>query len=419
MSQLALSKLYGDLTLLFKSDIDTMWTELETKTNGNLDSDNVQAGWASWNQVTLSKDTDYSMGSTTSGFVRYYTSTSEFVFAHDTTARETIFKIGGTEVARIDSSANLKVKKDIYFANRSTTYPLSYLIGYQKPVLVYVNSTDIRVEQNTNTANRTLIVFPAGPIAVTEDTGVTHKFRMLKTSATANGYASGHTGAADSGLRTGLTLTANTWYFVYAVVVQYGDDAAGGADNFILVVDDTNPTTGNWSTLDTRYGAGMWVYLGMFRYGHGGAATTTVIPFVQDHQGWLSFTGRAASNHFFGIWINTADPSSTSYTSLQTFSAANSGNAAPANASIIKAAIRIGADADNHMLGNFILTDSSLATLWTMPSFGDLLSNSELHGWEFKIPNGQDIVLRAKRATGTDTDFQTDTYIMAVLDEWV
>lgn len=418
MSQLSLSKLYGDSTLLFKSDIDTMLSELETKTNGNIDSDNVASGWASWNQVTLDKDSDYTFGTTNTGIVRFYSSTNELVFAHSTTAYDTIFKIGGTEVARVDASGNFAVKKDIYFYNRSTTFPLSRLIGaYQKPVLVYSDGTTINVEQNTETSGRTLIVFPAGPIAVTEDIALTHKFRQLKTSATANGYASGQTGAADSGMRSGVTLTANTWYFVYACVVNYGDDAG---DNFILVADDTSPKPSNWGTLNTRYGSGMWVYLGAFRYGHGAAQTTTMIPFLYDHQGWCHFTGRAAANDFFGIRVvSDTLVSSTSYTAMFTLTAANSGNAAPDTASVVKVAVRVDMDGDSHMHGLFAFGLSTTSILWDMPTFGDNLTIGEYHGWHTKLPNNQGIQVLAKRGTDASDDFNMAIYISAFLDEWL
>lgn len=414
MSALALTKNYGDLTLLFKSDVHGMWDELEAFTNGGLTSDNVNAGWAKWSQVTLDKDESFTLGTTESGILRYYDTEDLLVFAHDTTARETIFKVGGTEIMRVDASANLKVDTDIFFYNRNTTYGLAYLLGYQKPVLVYSDSTTINVEQNTRTGNTTLIVFPAGPIAVLEDVSSTHKFRSLKTSATANGYISTHTGAADSGMRVGLSLSANTWYFVYAVVVNYGDDAG---DNFILVGDDTNPTPGNWATLDTRYGAGMWVYLGCFRRGFGTAQTTTVIPFVQDHQGWHTFTSRAAADMFFGICTDDTSSSSTSYTTVTTFSAGNSGDAVPANCSMLKVTARTEADADGDMQGALALYDSSDNVLHYLPSFGNNLTSTEAHGWEFKIPNSQGIKLKAKHGSSGE-DFDIEVQISAVLDDW-
>lgn len=416
MSQLSLSKLYGDLTLLFKSDIDTMWTELEAKVNGNLDQDNIATGTFTWDQVTLDKDTDMTIGATESGLIRFYSADNELVFAHDTTARNTIFMINTVEIARVDSSANFKVDTNVFFYNRNTTYGLVHLLNYQKPVLVYVSATTIRVEQNTGTANQTLIVFPAGPIAVVEDTAATHKFRMLTTSATANGYISTHTGAADSGMRVGLTLAANTWYFVYAVVVNYGDDAG---DNFILVGDDTSPAPANWSTLDTRYGAGMWVYLGLFRRGFGSATTTTVIPFVQDHQGWHTFTETAAANMFFGICMDDTTSGATTYASgtVTTFNSGNSGDAVPATCSLIKGTVRVEADADLDMMGGLALYDGSGNPLWFLPSFGNNLTEDEAHGFEFKIPNAQGITLRAAHGSSGE-DFLIEVQIAAVLDEW-
>ncbi len=394
MSNLSLTKEYGDLTLLFAADVHNMWTELETKTNGNLASDNVASGWATWSQVTLSQDVDYSLGVTPSHYMYHKSSTSAFVFANITTQRDFYFKLGGTTYGTLDTSNNLVLTKDIMFYNKSTVYPLSYLIGYTKPVLTYIDDNSINVEQNTTTSARTLIVFPTGPIAVTEDTTSTHKFRQLKLDATANGYASGHTGAADSGLKSGLTLTANTWYFVYAVVVQGGDDAAN--DNFVLVINDTNPSPSNWGTLDTLFTAGNWVYLGLFRYGFGSTLDTTLVPFVQDHNGWHTFTSRAATNDFFGIKTAEVSVTSTSYATLETYTAADSGDAAPATCSHIKFSYRVTGPAE--MNGNFILTDGSDNVLYDLPSFAVLLEVDEAHGWQFTIPN---VGLKLKAKTGT------------------
>lgn len=414
MSALTLTKNYGDLTLLFKADIDGMWTELETKINGNIDSDNVASGWASFNQVTLSKDVDYKLGATNSAYMYFSSSTNEFVFAHVTTNRSTLFKIAGTTVGTLDESANLSLTQDVYFYNSSTVYPLSYLIGYSKPVLVYVDSTTINVEQNTGVASRTLIVFPSGPIAVTEDVSTTNKFRQIKISVTANGYLSSHTGDADSGMKVGLSLTANTWYFVYAVKVVGGNDAG---NNFVLVVDSVNPSPTNWSTLDSSYTAGNWIYLGLFRYGHGGASTTTMIPFIQDHQGWHSFTGKAASTNFFGIRVDSSTISSTSYSTLFTATGADSGNAAPTTCSVLRITYRPIADGDGDLVGHVLVSDSSDVVLLNLPSFA-MNDGAIAHGFMCKVPNiGAKV--KAKRGGSLTDDYAITTYISAVLDEWV
>lgn len=382
MSALTLTKNYGDLTLLMASDLHGMWTELETKTNGNLDSDNVASGWASFSQLTMSKDTVYSMGATDSGTIFFKSSTNEFVIGH-TAAKSYFVNIGGSQRFNCDTAGGIGANYDVYFYNRSTTYPLSYLIQYQKPVLVYVDSSTINIEQNTTTANRTLIVFPAGPIAVTEDVSSTHKFRQLKLTATANGYSAAHTGAADSGKYAGLTLADNTWYFVYAVVVQGGNDAG---NNFILVVDDTSPKTSNWSTLDTQFGSGMWVYVGMIRIGHGLADESTLVPFQYDHQGWLTFTGRATSDDFFGIKIANSSITSTTVGTVVSVTAADSGHAAPDTCSLMKISYRPKGSGDNWN-GTFYVTDSSDNVLMDLPSFGPNLATTDAHGFSFKVPN--------------------------------
>ena len=414
---ITITKRYGDDTLLFKSDVDVMWEDLESKTNGNLDSTDVNADWATWGQVTLDKDASFYFGLTASLYVRYISADDQLVFTHVTTARDTLFKINGTELGSIDSSKNLSLKKLAYFYNRNTDYSLTRLVGnYCKPTLVYSDSTTINVEQNVEVDNETLIVFPVGPIAVTEDVTATHKFRQLKTSATANGYASGHTGAADSGMKAGLSLTANTWYFVYAVRVQYGDDAG---NKFILVAYDTNPATSNWSTIDTLFGSGQWVYLGAFRYGYGGTATTTLIPFMYDHQGWCTFMGRAAANDFFGIRVDSSSVTSSTYATLETFDAANSGDAAPATMSALKVTIRAVTDADADMQGQISLGYSSTDIAWDLASFGNNLNAGEAHGMSAIIPNGKGLKVLAKRGNVSAEDYDVKVYISAVLDEFV
>ncbi len=391
MSALSLTKNYADSTLLFVSDIHGMWTELETKSNGNLDSDNVASGWATWSQVTLDKDVDFTLGSTSSSYFYWKTSTSDMVFAFVTTQRDFLFKINSTTVIELDESSNMNITKDIFFYNTSTVYPLSYLVGYQKPVMVYQDSNSVYVEQNTTTANRTLIVFPKGPIAVTEDVGSTNKFRMLKLDAVANGYSAGHTGAADSGMQVGLSLTDNTWYFVYAVVVQGGDDAAN--DNFILVVDDLKPDPTNWTSLDSTYGTGMWVYLGALRYGFGTTLENELVPFVQDKAGWTYFTGRASTDNFFGVRLIEGEINSTSISTIITLAPGDSGNAVPSTCSAYKITYRPVAQGAE-MNGLVAIYDGSDNLLWRMPSFAVNLTVEEAHGWEFTVPNISSIKIK-------------------------
>lgn len=384
MSALSLTKTYADSTLLFAADLHDMWTELEAKTNGLLASDNVVSGWTTFGNVVLAKDTDFSFGLTASAYITYDDTDDELVFSHLTTHRNFLFKIGGTTVATLDTSKELTLTKDIFFHNKSTVYPLSYLLSYRKPCLTYTNTTTVSIEQNTTTANRTLIVFPTGPIAVTEDIGATHKFRQLKIDATANGYGSSHTGAADSGMKVGLSLTANTYYFVYAVIVQYGDDA--GTPNYILVVDSVKPAPTNWGTLNTAYGTGKWVYMGLIRYGHGAGLTTTLVAFVYDKSGWCTFTSRAAVDDFLGIKVSETAVADTTYTTLETFSSADSGDAAPSTCSHISVTVKP-QSSGAEMNGTMIVSDNADNILYYLPSHAANLAAADDHGVQFKIPN--------------------------------
>lgn len=384
---LALTKTYGDNELLFKSDIDNMWTELETYTNGNIDATNTNVGWASFAQVELEETDDFYVGPEI--ILRFDDDTMYFLF--DEVQNEVYFKIDSTTKATIDTSGNFSAALDI-FTEDNANYSLGMLINYSKPVLVYTDSTTVSMQQNTTTANRSLLVFPIGPVDVTEDISATHKYRQLKTSATANGYATAHTGAADSGMFVGLSLTANTWYFVYAVVVRGGDDIG----KFIMVVDDRTPMPDNWSLLDSSYGAGAWVYLGPLRYGHGEAASTTLVPFIMDHQGWITFTGGAETDNFFGIRLASTIVSTTSYDTIWEAQTGNEGESIPENISCVKVTYRpVDAD-DTSMTGQFVLTDNDNNILQLLPAFSVLLDAGEAHGFEVKVPAGIGAKLRAR-----------------------
>lgn len=168
-------------------------------------------------------------------------------------------------------------------------YGILHQIGYyRKPVLVYQSSTSIAIENNSATSNETIISFPSRILAVTEALAGSEKYRKMSIGSTANGYDAAHTGAALGGLRSGLTLTANTWYAIYACRVRGGTNAG---NKFILVGDSILPTQTNYATLNSRYGDGEWVYLGLVRYGYGVVgSTTSIVPFVYTNKGWCYFT---------------------------------------------------------------------------------------------------------------------------------
>jgi len=418
MSDLSLTKNYADTELLYKADIDDMLTELEAKTNGMIDSDNVASGWATLGQLTIDKDLTLTMGTTDSSSVELDSVTLDFTFSNTYSTGNTIFKVASAEVARIDgTSNNLEIQDDVYFKDRNTTYSLFRLLGtYRKPVLVYIDGDSIDMENNTETANQSLVVFPSGPVAVTEDTAAAHKYRRLETGATANGYGSTHTGAADSGLRVDVTLAANTWYFIYAVRVRYGDNAG---NNFIMVMDTTEPISSNETTLDSRYGSGEWVYLGTVRRGFGDTATTTLVSWQQDHQGWTYFVDRGTADDFFGIRVASETISSTTYSNLFTIAAGTDGESIPSIFSALKLDIRAIADGDSDIGANFEFRTAAGNSLHNLPSIGNEQIADGAQGFIIKVPNTVGAALGAKRLSTSGDDYTVKLFVSGFLDHYV
>lgn len=144
--------------------------------------------------------------------------------------------------------------------------------AYRRPNLSFISITTVDVENNTGIANQTTIVFPDGSTrSVTENTGVTSQYRRFIITETAEFTA----GTENSGLRSGLAETNNTWYAIYAVKSQIN------AANFVLVGDTTLPLQANFGTLNTRYGTNGWLYIGMIRNGDNLLAQGDIISFVQ------------------------------------------------------------------------------------------------------------------------------------------
>lgn len=129
-------------------------------------------------------------------------------------------------------------------------------VGYRRPVLKWVSAAVISVENNTGTANQSRIVFPDGDDrSVTEDGGLSITTRNLNLGA----YTADWTVTLQSGLRSGVFVTADKWYAVYAVKSQID------SLNWTMVMDTTLPLITNYSTLNGYYGTYGWVYLGMVR----------------------------------------------------------------------------------------------------------------------------------------------------------
>lgn len=189
------------------------------------------------------------------------------------------FKDNGTTVWSVaDGGSLVSVSKKItgLADGTATGEALNYgqvfgvITSYRRPNLTHQSITTVDVEPNTGTSNQTKIIFPDGNVrTVTEDTSSTNKYRRFDITATAQ-FTSG---TEDSGLRSGISETTNTWYAIYAV------KSLIDSTKFVLVGDTTLPTSSNVSTLDGRYGSNSWVYLGTIRNGDNVSATGDIIKF--------------------------------------------------------------------------------------------------------------------------------------------
>lgn len=181
--------------------------------------------------------------------------------------------------------------------------------NYRRPSLTFVSVTTVDVEANTGTANQTKIVFPDGNYrSVTEDTSSTNKYRRFLITATAE-FTSG---TEDSGLFSGLSEAANTWYAIYAV------KSTINTANFVLVGTTTLPTTANFSTLNSNFGTNGWVYLGLIRNGDNVSATTDILTFFQSANMTILnnlHTASSAAQDAIGMRLaNTAGAATLTYT---------------------------------------------------------------------------------------------------------
>ncbi len=198
----------------------------------------------------------------------------------------------------------------------------SVMIGYRRPRLVYVSATQVDVENNTDTLNETKIVFPDDTSrSVTEDTATTNKYRRADITATAE-FTSG---TEDSGLRSGVTETNNLWYGVYAV------KSLVDATKFVLVIDNSTPLQVNITTINGRFGANSWVYLGVIKNGDNDAASSSILSFEQQGN-FTMFTNVFEDNAGITTFPGVKMASNTGSTSLTySYSAGLGTNDIPAN----------------------------------------------------------------------------------------
>lgn len=145
---------------------------------------------------------------------------------------------------------------------------VSRLWTYARPVLEYVSATTVDVSINDPATSSTsrLIIFPDGD-ARSINSSTLYRFDITRNAV--------FNGSNQSGLRTSLSETNNTWYALYAV------KASNNSTEWVTVGDTTLPIVANYSTLNSAYGTNGWVYLGLIRNGNVGGQDTDIVQFLQ------------------------------------------------------------------------------------------------------------------------------------------
>lgn len=297
MSTLTVPRSLTDNTNPTEAQFDTMRTYLlNFFNNTNLDETNIAASSMSYSSVGDLAD-DAALKFTSSHATMKYVSASDY-FEIKNTQGSIVWGLRSgaslTDLMELRSTDGALVLQGIPSFNTSvgsqTASLLWLLSSYRKPRLTYTSNDVITAETNYDTSS---LVMGRDRLLSIYDT-------TMSLAANANGYASGHTSTAVSGIHAALTRTANRWYFIYAVEVQGGSQADG--TKAILVAHTTSPAVTNVTAIDTLFGAGKWTYMGCIRNGYNdGTNTNVIVPFVMDAHGFTRFTQGTVDEEGMGV----------------------------------------------------------------------------------------------------------------------
>ncbi len=275
-----------------ETQFDTMRTYLlNFFNNATLTSSNLADGAMSYDDLTPELADDIGFGWDDAGM--YYDSGDDSFIVENTVGDIVFGKLQSDnetidEYLRLRDTGVLEVKLFVCASSRgSQAVNLHWLLArYRKPRLVYVDTSTISLEANGPGDGETYIYGRDRLWKVYDNT--------LAFGSNANGETLADSGTAVSGLGQGLSRVANTWYYVYAVEVQYGTQADG--INCILVANITPPLTANITTLNTAFGTGKWVYVGCVRNGYNdGTNTNIIMSFKYEDNGYMRFTNATGS----------------------------------------------------------------------------------------------------------------------------
>ena len=308
---LTITKAYANLSILTEAHIDNFRTGLLTFFNtdklgsGSFTSVALTSTHFANQKLTTADNSYLTFGNSSDG--KFGLDSSKNLVFDSLTSGDTLTFQAVSETMVVKST-QVDVPGEIVIGAGGSGLGALYMLGkYRKPVLVWDSSSGITLENNSSTTHNTVLALPSRIISITEDTSSVTKSRKAYITTTANGYSGSHTGAAQGGMRSGVSLTNNNWYTVYGVRVRGGTDAG---NRFIIVFDQLTPIGSNYAALDSHYGANDWVYLGLIRYGFGQSGSASgIVPFTYSNKGECWLRGNDSGATFGGVafFQSTAD----------------------------------------------------------------------------------------------------------------
>lgn len=183
--------------------------------------------------------------------------------------------------------------------------------SYRRPVLRFATVTTVSVEAGLlGNGGVVSILFPGNDLR-SDSTSTRIVFDITRNAVLS--------GSAQSGLRTSLSESTNTWYALYAVKVT------DSSTNFVIVGDTNLPLQANYSTLNSSFGTNGWVYLGLIRNGDNSGATGDILNFYMAGNQTMFVNSNAPVN-YAGSKTGTNLTTSASTTNLNYTYAAGTGN---------------------------------------------------------------------------------------------
>jgi hypothetical protein len=308
MSTLNMPRSLTDLTNPTEAQLDTMRTALLNFFNTTkMTEANLAAGGLDWSLLGGTLGNDVPLAFTSNHYItQYNTSTGVFELTNtqgDIGWNHKLTSTTSEDFLRLRNQDGLLISEGLVSCNTTVgrnDVDINWLMArYRKPRLLYTDDNIVTLEANGTSATDSMLLF--------HDRLATCSDRTLNLNDDANGETVADVGASLSGRRAGLARANNTWYYIYAVIVQYGADNDG--TKFILCADTTSPLAANIATLNTRYGTNKWVYMGLVRNGYNTTGGGAKIVFFIQNENRTQFTTSWVSGEPAGVMLATADAS--------------------------------------------------------------------------------------------------------------